>query len=131
MYQSNIKTSQHVWEKQNLVTVNRRGKMFDEMVCKNCKMKGQRFGFESVEVSENYKFENVHLCPNAEPIEIPEKVKVTNCTASGKAFGNLTPNSIHEIVAPPSGYKNDHTGVWVMGVGEPVKLLSNEFVSVS
>lgn len=131
MYQSNIKTSQHVWEKQNLVTVNRRGKMFDEMVCKNCKMKGRRFGFESVEVSENYKFENVHLCPKAEPIEIPEKVKVTNCTASGKAFENLTPNSIHEIVTPPSGYKNDHTGVWVMGVGEPVKLLSNEFVSVS
>lgn len=131
MYQSNIKTAQHVWEKQNLVTVNRRGKMFDEMVCKNCKMKGRRFGFESVEVSENYKFENVHLCPKAKPIEIPEKVKVTNCTASGKSFGNLTPNSIHQVVTPPSGYKNDHTGVWVMGVGEPVKLLSNEFVSVS
>lgn len=131
MYQSNIETSQHDWEKQNLVTISRRGKMFDEMVCANCGMKGRRYGFESVEVSENYKFENVHLCPKAKPVEIPEKVRVTNCTALGKAFENLTPNSIHEIVTPPSGYKNDHTGVWVMGVGEPVKLLSNEFVSVS
>lgn len=131
MNQSNIKTSQHVWEKQNLVTINRRGKMFDEMVCKNCKMKGRRFGFESVEVSGNYKFENVHLCPKAKSIELPEKVKVTRCRANGEVFSNITPDSIHEVVTPPQPYKNDHTGVWVMGVGEPVKLLTNEFISVS
>jgi hypothetical protein len=131
MYKSSIKTSQHDWEKQNLVTVSRRGKMFDEMVCKHCKMKGRRFGFESVQVSENYKFENVHLCPKAPPINLPDKVKVTRCTANGKAYLNLHPDSIHEIVTPPQGYKNDHTGVWVMGVGEPVKLLTGEFVSVS
>lgn len=32
MYQSNIKKSGHVWDKKNLVTINSRGKMFDEMV---------------------------------------------------------------------------------------------------
>lgn len=128
MYNSNIRTSQHVWEKQNLVTINRQGRMFDEMVCKKCGMKGRRFGFESVEVSEKYKFESVHLCPKSEPIEIPRTVKVIHCTASGKVFSNLIPDSIHSVVTPPSPYKNDHTGVWVMGVGEPVKLLSNEFI---
>lgn len=128
MYQSNIKTSQHVWEKQNLVTVNRKGKMFDEMVCQKCNMKGRRYGFVSVEVSESYNVENVHLCPGAEEFEVPKKVTVVKCTANGKRFENLIPNSIHETVTPPIGYKNDHTGVWVMGVGEPVKLLSYEFV---
>lgn len=130
MYKSNIKTSQHVWEKKNLVTVNRHGKMFDEMVCKNCKMKGRRYGFEYVEVSEKYKFDNVHLCPKAEPIEIPIKVKVTRCNAYGKVFSNLLPGSEHDVLTPPTGYKNDHEGVWVMGVGEPVKLLPGEFTKI-
>ena len=130
MYQSNIKTSQHVWEKQNLATVSRRGKMFDEMVCKNCKMKGRRHGFVVVSVSESYKSENVHLCPKAKTIELPKQVKVTQCSAYGKVFANLTPNSIHDIIAPPNSYKNDHTGVWVMGIGEPVKLVTGEFSKV-
>ena len=131
MYQSVIKTSGHVWEKQNLVTINSRGKMYDQMVCKNCGMKGRRYGFTAVEVSENYKFENVHRCPKAKAIKLPEKVKVIRCTANGKAFSNLLPDTIHEVVTPPNGYKNDHTGVWVMGVEEPVKLLTGEFVPVS
>lgn len=101
------------------------------MVCKNCGMKGRRYGFTTVEVSENYKLENVHNCSKAESIKLSEKIKVTRCTANGKKFLNLLPNTIHEVVTPPDGYKNDLTGVWVMGIGEPVKLLSNEFVSVS
>ena len=129
MYQSNIKTSQHVWEKQNLVTVNRRGKMFDEMVCQNCGMKGRRYGFETVEVSESYKIESVNFCPKAQKLEAPKIVKVTFCNAHGRVFENITPNSIHAVVEPPKGYKNDHTGVWVMGVGEPVKLITGEFVA--
>lgn len=76
MYQSDIKTSGHIWEKQNLVTINSRGKMYDQMTCKNCGMKGKRYGFTSVEVSENYKFENVHRCPKSEVVELPKKVKV-------------------------------------------------------
>lgn len=76
MYHSNVKTSQHDWEKKNLVTVVRRGRMFDEMVCKNCGMKGRRYRFDTVEVSGTYKSENVHLCPKAKPSELPEKIKV-------------------------------------------------------
>lgn len=59
-----------------------------------------------------------------------KKIKVTKCTAYGKVFSNLLPDSEHEVVTPPQGYKNDHSGVWVMGVGEPVKLLTVEFVSL-
>lgn len=130
MYHSNVKTSQHDWEKKNLVTVARRGRMFDEMVCKNCGMKGRRYRFDTVEVSETYKSENVHLCPKAKQSELPEKIKVIKCTAFGTAFSNLEPGTIHDVVTPPEGYKNDHTGVWVMGVGEPVKLLMGEFSSL-
>jgi len=131
MYQSNIKTSQHKWDKKNLVTIGRGGRMFDEMVCINCGMKGKRYGFDTVEVSENYKIDNAHFCPKALPVELPKKVKVTQCTAQGKAFANLIPESVHEVVIPPYNYKNDHTGVWVMGVGEPVKLMPNEYVEVA
>jgi hypothetical protein len=131
MYKSNIKTSGHVWEKQNLVTISRQGKMFDEMVCKNCGMKGKRFGFESVEVSEKYNVKNVHSCPKRVPIDIPKRIKVTYCYANGKKFENLLRDSEHDVITPPNGYKNDHTGVWVMGVGEPVKLLTNEFVPIN
>ena len=114
MYQSNIKTSQHVWEKQNLVTVNRRGKMFDEMVCQNCGMKGRRYGFETVEVSESYKIESVNFCPKAQKLETPKLVKVTFCT-HGRIFENITPNSIHAAVEPPKGYKMtiQESGLWV------------------
>lgn len=130
MYQSNIKTSQHKWEKKNLVTVNSRGRMFDQMVCEYCGMNGRRYGFESVEVSENYKLENVHLCPKAPQKEIPQKIKVIRCVAYGKVFSNLLPNSEHEVINPPKPYKNDHSGVWVMGFGEPVKLLTGEFMEL-
>ncbi len=57
----------------------------------------------------------------------PKKVKVTQCTAFGKIFDNLTPDSEHDVVKPIPGYKNDETGVWVQGVGEPVKLITGEF----
>lgn len=128
MYQSNIKTSGHTWEKQNLVTITSKGKMYDKMICKNCGMKGIRYGFTSVEVSEKYKFENVNRCPKAEHVSVPKMVRVIKCTAFGKQFSNILPDTIHDVVNPPQGYKNDHTGIWVMGVGEPVKLVTGEFV---
>jgi hypothetical protein len=130
MYNSNIKTSHHDWEKKNLVTISKNGKMYDEMVCKNCGMKGKRYGFEFVEVSNIYKERNVHLCPKARLVFLPKKIKITHCGAHGRSFENLLTGSIHEVVTPPQGYINDHTGVWVMGVGEPVKVLTSEFIKI-
>lgn len=54
------------------------------------------------------------------------QVKVTKCNAFGDEFKNLTPGSIHELVAPPDGEDNSR-GVWVMGVNSKVLLLHGEF----
>jgi hypothetical protein len=58
-------------------------------------------------------------------------VKVTQCRAVGQIFGNLEPDTVHRVIEPPKGYKNDSRGVWVMGVGEPVKLLANEYTEAT
>ena len=55
-----------------------------------------------------------------------KRIKITKCDAFGKAFENLTPGSEHDVISPPETHKND-TGTWVMGVGEPVKVLPSEF----
>lgn len=56
------------------------------------------------------------------------KVTVIECRAFGKAFENLTPGSVHEVIK----IKNTFPGsglfdVWVRGVGDNVKLLNKEF----
>jgi len=130
MYNIAINTSNHEWSKQNLVTLTSRRGGYDQVACIHCKMKGKRFGFETVEVSETYSKQNVMNCPKAPKKEIPRKVRVTRCTANGEVFSNLKPNSEHDVIEPPIGYKNDQTGVWVMGVGEPVKLLTGEFTEI-
>ena len=58
------------------------------------------------------------------------KIKITHCEAFGIQFENLVDGSIHEVIKTPSGYKNDSKGVWVMGVGEPVKVLNREFIEI-
>jgi len=56
------------------------------------------------------------------------KIKIIECYAVGDAFANMTPNSIHEVLPTPKDDENEDLGVWVMGVGEPVKLLAREFI---
>lgn len=53
------------------------------------------------------------------------KIKIKHCTACGPQFENLKDGSIHEVIAPPPG-ENDRRGWWVMGVGEPVLVLTRE-----
>ena len=57
------------------------------------------------------------------------QIKITTCSAVGAHFANLTPGSVHDIIKPPAGY-NRERGEWVMGVGEPVKVLFSEFIYV-
>jgi len=128
MYQSVIKTSRHKWQKKNLVTIGKNGKQFDEMVCENCGMKGKRYGFETVEVSGKYSSKNAFLCPKAESYKDVKSITVTNCKGFGTHFSNLKTGTVHAVVSPPAGYKNDGKGVWVMGAeNEPVLLLNGEF----
>lgn len=100
------------------------------MICKNCGIKGRRYRLDIVYVSESYSCSKAFECPTP-TYKIPKRVKVTFCKAVGSRFLNLTPNSEHDVVEPPKGYKNDETGVWVMGVGDRVKLLSDEFTVIN
>lgn len=112
----------HTWEKVNLVTeIDARG-TYDEYKCK-CGIKGKSRTIGYIDIPETYKIERVERCAN---YQAPKKVQVIHCTASGKAFKNLTPDSIHEVIPTPHGEK-DGKGVWVMGVGEPVLLLYSEY----
>lgn len=55
------------------------------------------------------------------------KVKILeHFHAYGPAFENLKPGAIVEPVKAPTGQKH-LSGIWVMGVGEPVRLLPGEF----
>ena len=124
-----IATSRHEWIKKNLVTLNKNGKYFDEVVCSACGMKGKRYNFTQVEVDGRYKKTHVQLCPKAKDFVTPDKIKITFCSAQGpnNQFANLIPESVHNIITPPKGYLNDRAGVWVMGIGEPVRVLAREF----
>jgi len=55
-----------------------------------------------------------------------QKIMVISCTAIGKIFANATPGSIHETVEPPAERK-DRDEIWIMGVGEPIRLLGGEY----
>lgn len=113
----------HTWEKQNIVTKpsKRRGG-YDEYKCKCCGIKGRSYCLGYIEIPEG----SVHKMSQCRGMRKSKFVKVTHCRAYGGVFANLTDDSIHEIVTPPAGEKNDR-GEWVMGKGEPVLLLYGEF----
>ena len=61
---------------------------------------------------------------------IPKRIKITHCQAFGRCFANLTDGSEHDVVVAPGNYNNDYSGVWVIGIGEPVKVLTNEYIRI-
>jgi hypothetical protein len=130
MYYVNVRESQHEFEKKNLVTISGRKGGYDEKVCKYCGIKGKQYTFEVIQIRENYKQENVFLCPKAPKKQKINQIKITTCTAVGRIFENLITNSVHDVIPAPLGEKEDSKGVWVMGIGEPVKVLNNEFTVV-
>lgn len=75
----------------------------------------------SQKACEHFEEKEIRVCENAK-----RQVKVIHCRAVGKAFGNLTDGSVHDIIAQPQD-EEDSRGEWVMGVGEPVLLLYGEF----
>jgi len=130
MYHVNVKDSGHEFEKKNLVTISGRKGGYDMKVCKHCGIKGNQYALESIQISGSYKSENAFTCPKAPKVEKPKRIKITRCTASGRIFENLTPDSEHDVVPVPVGEKDDNKGVWVMGVGEPVKVLNYEYYTI-
>lgn len=125
MYEKLMFEGGHKWEKINLVTKRDRKGLYDHYRCKNCGIEGKSYSMGVIEVPDRYGSKQAY-CPKAPK---HTKVKVTRCNAVGKVFDNLTPGSIHDIVAPPL-HENREKGEWVMGVGEPVLLLYREFTYV-
>lgn len=115
----------HKWEKKNLVTISAAKSMYDIYQCSKCELKGRSYQIGIIVVKSSYSKSKIYGCNNV-PQEI-RKVRINRCGAFGPAFANLTPGSEHNVIDPPAGYKNDGSGLWVMGVGEPVCVLANEF----
>lgn len=121
-----ISQSGHDFEKTNLVTL--RGG-YDNLKCKLCGLKARRQRLDGTAlVSSSYSHSKANNCPNQKPVE-SSRVRVIRCGAFGKIFSNLTPGSEHNVVPTPKGERAGG-GVWVMGVGEPVKLINGEFEEI-
>jgi hypothetical protein len=125
----NINEFGHIWEKQNLITQFRGKKHYDILKCRICGIIGKSTQLGTITITEKYK-NKIYNCNNEYVFVIPKKIKIIHCDAFGPQFKNLIPNSEHDVVEPPSYYKNDEKGVWVMGVGEPVKVLTNEYKKI-
>ena len=118
----------HSWGKVNLVTQKDKFGFYDEYICENCGIKGRSYDtMLSIMVNDKIPDEVLHGCKKQPDTYLGKKIKITECTASGKVFSNFTPESVHTVVEPPEGYFNGDRGVFVMGIGEPVKLLFWEF----
>lgn len=118
----------HKFVKTNLVTLNSKKGYYDLMKCSLCGLVGRRYTLSLIEVPDVYS-QKAKSCPKS--TLIVNKIKITICHAHGAVFKNLTPGSVHNVVEPPVGYKNDVDGVWVQGVGEPVKVLRSEYIIIS
>jgi hypothetical protein len=122
----------HDFIKQNLVTIMDKSGLYDIYKCSNCGLTGKCHGLgQYVEVDGRTSEQKIKFCnkkPNeAEEQNVGRTIVITFCNAQGKIFSNLTPNSEHVVIATPSGEEIKDNGVWVTGVGEPVKVLNNEF----
>lgn len=126
MYTQQLSDGGHNWEKQNLVTLFNNSGQYDIYKCRDCGITGKSQSLGTIHLKGTYSKSKVQNCPGRNTSKLT-KIKITYCHANGKVFENLTPGSEHEIVTPPKGYKNYEGGVWVMGVGEPVKVLNEEF----
>ena len=131
MIYQDLKDGNHTWEKQNLITLSDKKGFYDLYLCKGCGIKGKRRGVgnDKIEIDGRAKGK-AKLCPAFEPVEsqVGVKVKIKSCDAHGRQFANLTPGSVHELIDVPEGRSKDE--FWVQGVGEPVRILENEFIFV-
>ena len=104
----------------------------DRYQCKRCKMIGYRVGFSSIirvdQPTDDYLINNCTIPDQMKYRQHETQLRIFHCAkADQPAYANITPQSVHHIIDPPEGERNWDNGVWVMGVGKPVKLLYREF----
>jgi hypothetical protein len=120
----NRRATTHEFEKQNLVTLTDRIGTYDLYKCALCGLTGKQRDLGTVTVSDRNTSAS-EKCPKA---ATPRKVRIIEVRTGGKPWSNLTPGSVHQVVDAPKGMPDNLAGVWVMGVGEPVKILVGEYV---
>lgn len=128
-----IGTTVHDLYKVNLITkIDRRGRTYDEYQCRVCKAKGKRYGLSSIVELTGKKLE-MDKC-REQTNNYPKIVKITSnivVNANNPAFAGLTIGNLHRVIDPPESdainYPNSRMSVWIMGQGEPVRILSGEF----
>jgi hypothetical protein len=121
-----LKDTSHDFNKTNLVTLPRG---YDTYACK-CGAKGKRHGLsDAIELIKGKP-----TCPDAKPkvASTTKRVRITSFTGNNpRVFGNLTKGSEHDIVPCPEAEKHKFADdVWVMGIGEPVRLLGGEYTEI-
>lgn len=57
---------EHRWHKQNLVTISRRGRLFDEMKCERCGATGKRYGLGHVTLDPKFDKPKFRHCPGCD-----------------------------------------------------------------
>jgi len=127
MFQININSNGHDWQKQNLVTLKRG---YDNVKCSKCGLEAKRL-LETVFITQTKKNTELMLnCINAD-FKVSKTIKIIIQPKGNPAFANLIENSIHEVINAPDGYTNTKYSVWVKGINDNIRLLSNEFEIVS
>lgn len=57
------KRREHVWEKSNLVTIEKRGQMYDTYRCTNCSVTAKRYGIGGpISIDRKYKAKKWERC---------------------------------------------------------------------
>jgi len=67
------------------------------------------------------------------PLKTGHQIMIGNFTGFSLEFKNLIKGTIHDVIETPEWFKYDENvlpGVWVMGVTEPVKVLSEEYFDI-
>lgn len=130
MYTIYLNDTPHEFEKQNIVTITTVKGSHDVLKCSLCGIQGKTTSLSTVGMKGSYSKNKIENCiktkKNSQEAE-GKKIQITKCNAFGKHFMNLTPGSEHSVVKCPEEYTEDSKSIWVMGVGEPVKILNNEF----
>ncbi len=127
MYRIDQSHGGHKWDKKNLVTISGGGRTYDVLECA-CGIKGKSYSLTTISIPGTYSKERIDRC-SLLPKSETGRIRITRCRANGKVFGNLTPGSEHEIIETPVGQPHSF-GVWVMGVGEPVRVLPDEYTTL-
>ena len=127
----------HEWEKVNLVTISRGKKSYDLYKCKKCHIKAKRPSFSDIlEIKESVNLNKVKYCTDMKAVDkelTGRKIQLltdfsdfNNKSARGFNIGDIC-----VVCDPPEREKNKYPNmkesVWIMGVYEPIRLLSHEF----